>query len=73
MTKRVYPHLLRHQRITYWTQQGIIRPKLQLLSGHRTEHSAATDGVALRGPRRAHAGPHLACTDHADLHTCSPQ
>lgn len=41
MTKRVYPHLFRHQLITYLTKQGIISPKLQLLSGHRTEQSLA--------------------------------
>jgi integrase/recombinase XerD len=41
ITKRVYPHLFRHQLITYLTKQGIISPKLQLLSGHRTEHSLA--------------------------------
>lgn len=39
--KRVYPHLFRHQLITYLTKQGIISPKLQLLSGHATEHSLA--------------------------------
>ena len=32
--KRVYPHLFRHQVITYLTKKGIISPKLQLLSGH---------------------------------------
>jgi integrase/recombinase XerD len=39
--KRVYPHLFRHQLITYLTRHGIISPKLQLLSGHTTEHSLA--------------------------------
>jgi integrase/recombinase XerD len=39
ITKRVYPHLFRHQLITYLTKQGIISPKLQLLSGHTTEQS----------------------------------
>jgi integrase/recombinase XerD len=39
--KRVYPHLFRHQLITYLTKQGIISPKLQLLSGHATEQSLA--------------------------------
>jgi integrase/recombinase XerD len=38
---RVYPHLFRHQLITYLTKQGIISPKLQLLSGHTTEQSLA--------------------------------
>jgi len=41
ITKRVYPHLFRHQLITYLTKQGIISPKLQLLSGHRTEQRLA--------------------------------
>jgi integrase/recombinase XerD len=39
--KRVYPHLFRHQLITYLTKHGIISPKLQLLSGHATEQSLA--------------------------------
>ena len=33
--------LFRHQLITYLTKQGIISPKLQLLSGHRMEQSLA--------------------------------
>jgi site-specific recombinase XerD len=37
--KWVYPHLFRHQSITYLTKQGIISPKLQLLSGHTTAQS----------------------------------
>jgi integrase/recombinase XerD len=41
MAKRVYSHLFRHQFITYLTKQGIISPKLQLLSGHTTEQSLA--------------------------------
>jgi integrase/recombinase XerD len=41
MAKRVYPHLFRHQLITYLTKHGIISPKLQLLSGHTTEESLA--------------------------------
>jgi len=41
IAKRIYPHLLRHQLITYLTKQGIISPKLQLLSGHTTEQSLA--------------------------------
>jgi site-specific recombinase XerD len=32
--KRVYPHLFRHQIITFLTRKRIISPKLQLLSGH---------------------------------------
>jgi integrase/recombinase XerD len=39
--KRVYPHLFRHQLMTYLTKQGIISPKLQLLSGHTVEQSLA--------------------------------
>jgi len=41
ITKRVYPHLFRHQLITFLTKQGIISPKLQLLSGHSEEQSLA--------------------------------
>ena len=39
--KRIYPHLFRHQIITYLTRKGIISPKLQLLSGHAEEKSLA--------------------------------
>lgn len=39
--KRVYPHLFRHQIITFLTKQGIISPKLQLISGHADEQSLA--------------------------------
>jgi integrase/recombinase XerD len=39
--KRVYPHLFRHQLITYLTKKGMISPKLQLLSGHSEEKSLA--------------------------------
>lgn len=39
--KRVYPHLFRHQVITYLTKKGIISPKLQLLSAHAEERSLA--------------------------------
>ena len=41
ITKRVYPHLFRHQLITFLTKQGVISPKLQLLSGHSQEQSLA--------------------------------
>jgi integrase/recombinase XerD len=37
--KRIYPHLLRHQLLTYLAQQGIIDSKIQLLSGHSDRHS----------------------------------
>jgi len=39
--KRVYPHLFRHQIITFLTKKGLISPKLQLLSGHAEEKSLA--------------------------------
>jgi len=39
--KRVYPHLFRHQLITFLTRQGIISPKIQLLSGHAEEKNLA--------------------------------
>jgi site-specific recombinase XerD len=39
--KQVYPHLFRHQIITYLTKKGIISPKLQLFSGHVEEKSLA--------------------------------
>jgi integrase/recombinase XerD len=39
--KRVYPHLFRHQIITFLSRKGIISPKLQLLSGHAEEKSLA--------------------------------
>jgi integrase/recombinase XerD len=48
IAKRVYPHLFRHQLLTYLTKHGIISPKLQLLSGHTTEQSLAVyRGLAL--------------------------
>jgi len=39
--KRVYPHLFRHQIITFLTKSGIISPKLQLISGHANERNLA--------------------------------
>lgn len=39
--KRVYPHLFRHQILTFLTKKGIISAKLQLLSGHSEEKSLA--------------------------------
>jgi integrase/recombinase XerD len=41
ITKRIYPYLFRHQLLTHLTRQGIVSPKLQLLSGHTTEQSLA--------------------------------
>jgi integrase/recombinase XerD len=37
INKRVYPHLFRHQLITFLTRKGLTSPKLQLLSGHTEE------------------------------------
>jgi hypothetical protein len=37
----LYPHLFRHQIITFLTKRGIISPKLQLLSGHAEEKNLA--------------------------------
>ena len=39
--KRVYPHLFRHQLMTFLTRNGLISPKLQLLSGHAEERNLA--------------------------------
>jgi integrase/recombinase XerD len=39
--KRIYPHLFRHQIITFLTRKDIISPKLQLLSGHADEKNLA--------------------------------
>lgn len=37
--KRIYPHLLRHQLLTYLTAKGIIDAKVQLISGHQDRKS----------------------------------
>jgi len=37
--KKIYPHLLRHQLLTYLTVKGIIDAKIQLISGHRDRKS----------------------------------
>jgi integrase/recombinase XerD len=37
--KKIYPHLLRHQLLTYLTTKGIIDAKIQLISGHRDRKS----------------------------------
>jgi len=34
INKRIYPHLFRHQLLTYLTKQGIVDAKIQLISGH---------------------------------------
>lgn len=39
ITKRIYPHLLRHQLLTYLTAKGIIDAKVQLISGHQDRKS----------------------------------
>jgi integrase/recombinase XerD len=41
INKRVYPHLFRHQLMTFLTRKGLISPKLQLLSGHAEERNLA--------------------------------
>lgn len=41
ITKKIYPHLFRHQLFTYLTKKGIIDTKLQLISGHKAKHSLA--------------------------------
>ena len=43
--KRVYPHLFRHQIITFLTRKGIISSKLQLLSGHAEEKTWRFIGI----------------------------
>jgi integrase/recombinase XerD len=37
--KKIYPHLLRHQLLTYLTAKGIVDAKIQLISGHRDRKS----------------------------------
>jgi len=37
--KRIHPHLLRHQILTYLTSKGIIDAKIQLVSGHKNRES----------------------------------
>ena len=39
ITKRIHPHLFRHQILTYLTSKGIVDAKIQLLSGHRDRES----------------------------------
>ena len=41
ITKKIYPHLFRHQLLTYLTTKGIIDSKLQLISGHADKNSLA--------------------------------
>jgi len=39
ITKRIHPHLFRHQILTYLTSKGIIDAKIQLISGHKSRES----------------------------------
>jgi len=39
ITKRVHPHLFRHQLLTYLTSKGIVDAKIQLISGHKNRES----------------------------------
>ncbi len=39
--KRIYPHLLRHQFLTYLTKKGVVDAKIQLISGHSDRKSLA--------------------------------
>ena len=39
--KRIYPHLFRHQLLTFLTQKGIIDTKIQQISGHSDRNSLA--------------------------------
>lgn len=46
--KRIYPHLLRHQLLTYLTANGVTDVKLQLISGHKDRKSLAIyQGISL--------------------------
>jgi len=39
ISKRIHPHLFRHQILTYLTSKGIIDAKIQLISGHKSRES----------------------------------
>lgn len=39
ITKRIHPHLFRHQILTYLTSKGIVDAKIQLISGHKSRES----------------------------------
>jgi integrase/recombinase XerD len=39
INKRIHPHLLRHQILTYLTSKGIVDAKIQLLSGHKNREN----------------------------------
>lgn len=39
ISKRIHPHLFRHQILTYLTSKGIVDAKIQLVSGHKNRES----------------------------------
>ena len=39
ITKRIHPHLFRHQILAYLTSKGIVDAKIQLISGHKNRES----------------------------------
>ncbi len=39
ITKRIHPHLFRHQLLTYLMSKGIVDAKIQLISGHKNRES----------------------------------
>ena len=39
ITKRIHPHLFRHQILTYLTSKGVVDAKIQLISGHKNRES----------------------------------
>jgi len=39
ITKRIHPHLFRHQILTYLTSKGIVDAKIQLISGHKNRQN----------------------------------
>lgn len=41
ITKRLYPHLFRHQLLTFLTRQGLVDAQIQKVSGHRSRESLA--------------------------------
>jgi integrase/recombinase XerD len=41
ITKKIHPHLFRHQILTYLTSKGIVDAKIQTISGHANRESLA--------------------------------
>lgn len=41
ITKRIHPHLFRHQLLTFLTRKGIVDAKVQMISGHKYRGSMA--------------------------------